>query len=176
MLSSSNIFPSNSSLSFERIDQREPKYAQVVSKAFNRQIKPLYGDQTEALSKIFRGLDRTGELLLENGTPAGILVYKNKPTNEFKDFGIENSTEIKTLMLIDPERSSGRGLGSHLMNRVDEVAISSKAFGEHVTVSGNKEDSMSFFKKKGFETVLIWKDIYVHNSDEHLMNRILCSK
>lgn len=99
--------------SFARVRPPHPLW-RLVQHAFEHRIKPIYGDQSKALTQVERASDRTLEVLHLNKheaeTPsreveteiAGILLYKDVCTDEFSDYGLRNSLEVKTLCLVRP--------------------------------------------------------------------------
>jgi predicted GNAT family acetyltransferase len=98
------------------------EHMDYVAQVFKQQIVPLYGDQSRALEKIRESRDRRCQLLYEGQIPVGILVYKKTPNDEFRRYNIKNSLEVKSLFVIDPEKNSGRGIGSRLVEKVIDVA------------------------------------------------------
>lgn len=143
----------------------------VMTDIFNRVLEPLYGPQEGALAKIAAGEDRVSYLLYEGGTPVGVLVFKSVLSDEFAEFGVEESVEVKSLFLDASVRTSGRGLGSSLVTKLkDEVAaLNLGERGIHVTVSETKEESLNFFKKKGFRIVHAWEGRYRADTTEYLL-------
>ncbi len=151
--------------------QRESEKMAELQKIFERILVPLYGSQTDALSKIESAKDRSCYLLCEENLPVGVLVFKTILSNEFSEFGIKDSIEIKSLFVVDSENNSGRGLGSTLFQKAVEEAsklgLGHKAF--HVTVSETKEESLAFFKRKGFQIVHKWVGRYIDKVTEYLL-------
>jgi ribosomal protein S18 acetylase RimI-like enzyme len=140
---------------------------------FHKVIEPLYGDQSSALLKIAKAEDRTCEVLLADDTILGIVVYKNFPISEFAD----NSLEIKTLFVVDAENNSHKGIGSKLVQRVEEVAKMRGIFENIVvTVSEEKPQSIEFFKRKGFEVIKICPDKYKKGMKEYVFCKSLKNK
>ena len=80
---------------------------------FNTRIRSLYGGQTKALKKIASGIDRACLILASHHNPLGLLLYKLNPTNEFAQYGVRSSLEVKTLALLNAEnpKIKGKGLG-----------------------------------------------------------------
>ena len=74
-----------------------PELVELTKMLFDQIIKPLYGDQTTAIDRIEKGVDRTTKLLFDGGQEVGILVIKNRPNGEFADVDADNAIEIKTL-------------------------------------------------------------------------------
>jgi ASC-1-like (ASCH) protein len=137
----------NPSLQFKPVlgEGREERRG-IVRRFFNEVLSKIYGSRESALSKIENiHSDRTCRLLYDGQTAVGVLVYKKNLTNEV----LPNSMQIKTLSLID-STYSGKGYGSVLLNRVEEVAAQLQAQSIHVTVSSTCLSSIEFFKKKGF--------------------------
>ena len=149
-------------IKFINVSKDENKeHLALVKHVFTETLTPLYGSQESALSKISEGKDRTCELAIlddTNKSPVGIIVYKHELHNEFETMGKKNVFEIKTLFLLDARNNSGRGLGGQLLKRIEEKAkeklISCEKIDKInmvVTVSENKQESYTFFTKKGFE-------------------------
>lgn len=146
------------SFHFESVSENNPLFAEVGAH-FKQIIQPIYGDQSQALEKIGKAQDRRCEVLLESvettSRVAGILVYKTNPTDEFESRGAPRALEIKTLFVVNAAENSGRGIGSQLWQRVEEVAKTSLFSSVVVTVSETKGESLAFFKKKGFSQVAV---------------------
>lgn len=144
----------------------------VLADIFNRILTPLYGSQDKAIRQIQESEDRKCFLLYEDDTPVGVLVFKTVLSDEFADFGVRRSIEIKSLFVDQSIQNSGRGLGSALVSKVQEEAdkLGLGHEGIHVTVSETKEESLMFFKKKGFEIMHAWKDRYVQGVTEFLLS------
>jgi N-acetylglutamate synthase-like GNAT family acetyltransferase len=151
---------------------------QVVKEIFENMIEPVYGDISATLEKIKQCKDRRCEFMVseENGQYIGLIIYKKTPTNEFAKLGIRNSLEIKTLLVIDPKRNSGKGLGTALLKRVEAVATQLHASSMHVTVSELRPDALEFFKKKQFKICSVWKDKYQKGVSEYLLSKPLKQK
>jgi hypothetical protein len=135
---------------FELVKENTPEATLLVC-YFDKIIKPIYGDQSLAFKKIFKGDDRIAYILYDEKTPLGILVFKKQLSNDFKDLGITGAFELKTLFIIDPEKNSGNGIGTVLLNKCIEEAKQLKAQSIIVTASEKKLESINFFKKKGFK-------------------------
>ena len=129
----------------------------------------MYGDQTTAIHKIKKSEDRQCLVLVENGSPVAILVYKAKPTSEFSRYNIENSLEVKTFMLINPDSADSERHFMKLYSKVVEIAKQIHASGIHVTVSEKVTWTMSFLKKMGFKICRYWKDKYVQGLTECML-------
>ena len=144
----------------------------ILEEIFNRILTPLYGPQEKALRQIREATDRTAFLLYEGEYPVGVLVFKTVLSNEFATFGIQDSIEVKSLFVDNSGTNSGRGLGSALVNKlkeeVEKLALGEK--GIHVTVSEEKQDSLAFFKKKGFQIAHEWKGRYTDGVVEYLLH------
>lgn len=149
---------------------RNSPYFAVVKEQFESVIAPIYGSQAEALKRIASGTDRACEVLLRGpaNEVAGILVYKLHPTDEFAEYGIRKALELKTLFVVNAATQSGRGIGSELINRIQEIASQSKFESIAVTVSNEKNESQEFFKKKNFVPVKVFRDKYKEGIDEVL--------
>lgn len=162
------------------LDRSEQVFRPVVSNSsemkdlteiFKRVLEPLYGSQKEALEKIASGEDRKCFLLYEDTTPVGVIAFKTNPSNEFEQFGVVNSIEIKSLFVVASEKNSGRGIGGILLNKVCEEAkrLGLGHAGFHVTVSDTKSESLNFFRRKGFEVKHVWISRYQKNITEFLL-------
>ena len=156
---------------FYRVSRKTPSRLQVITEIFNRVIEPLYGSQTQALRKIEESDDRFAYLMYEGEEgPVGVLVFKTKVSNAHANLGIVNSIGIKSLFLVNPEKNSGRGLGSALLNfcrrKVNELGLTYQHM--HVTVSASVPRALEFFKKNGFKVVGKSKGRYIMGVDEYL--------
>lgn len=151
--------------------QDYPPIFEHVRAFFNRDIAPLYGDQHEALNKIFMGVDRTCEVLVstDDKEELGIIVHKDALTNEFVDLGFDQAFEIKTLVVINPDKNSGKRIASHLLHRIAKKAIELKAKSVCVTVSSAKPESLAFFLKYGFTITKLSRNHYVEGLDEFFL-------
>lgn len=148
-----------------------PPIFEHVRMFFNQDIAPLYGDQTEALNKIFEGKDRTCEVLIspEDKEELGIIVHKDALTSEFSDLGFEQAFEIKTLVVVNPEKNSGKRVASYLLHRIGKKAVDLGADGVCVTVSSAKPESLAFFLKYGFVVKTLSRNHYVKGLDEFFL-------
>ncbi|MDX2346516.1 MAG: GNAT family N-acetyltransferase [Legionella sp.] len=135
-----------------------------IERAFTRLIEPVYGNQVSALQKIATGHDRLCEGLYVDNQLQGMLVYKKQLTPN------NRSLEIKTLALIHPNSSSGKGLGSVLFERAMTVAAQRQATHLALTVSSKKSDALGFFQKKGFQITESIKDRYSVGAIEHTLS------
>jgi WD40 repeat protein len=144
----------------------------VISEIFRRILTPLYGSQDKAIKQIRESKDRKAFLLYEGESPVGVLVFKTVLSSEFSEFGIKDSIEIKSLFVDQSVHNSGKGLGSALIDKLkEEVAkLNVPHKGIHVTVSETKEESLLFFKKKGFQIVHAWKERYKKGVTEYLLS------
>jgi len=144
----------------------------VISEIFHRILTPLYGSQEKALNQIRLGQDRKSFLLYEGETPVGVLVFKTMLSNEFRAVGVEDSIEIKSLFVDHAAQNSGKGLGSTLLDKLnDEISkLGLPSRGVHVTVSETKQESLTFFRKKGFQIVQEWKGRYSEGVTEYLLS------
>ncbi len=137
---------------FIRVDKNHQLFPQVRT-LFEEVIAPIYGDQKDALEKIGEGKDRACEVLVQAEKINGIIVYKTRPTDEFAQYGAKNALELKTLFVVNASQNSGRGLGSKLLERVENAAKPAIFSSIVVTVSETKTESCEFFKKKQFVQV-----------------------
>lgn len=147
---------------FVEIDENSSSMLKdFVANQFEAVIKPLYGDQTEPLRKIFAAADRKSWLMFDgkfNNTTdnaVGFICVKTVTQTEYK---LNNCLEIKTLFVINSTNNSGRGCGSSLLNKVESFVNDDhnsniiKGECEHllVCVDDRVVQSKKFFLKKGF--------------------------
>jgi ASC-1-like (ASCH) protein/GNAT superfamily N-acetyltransferase len=154
---------------FSTIKHSAEKEVVWLKQQFQLKIAPLYGDQQDSLTKIFGAKDRVCDIMQNENGPLGVVVYKAFSSNEFRGHGIANSIEIKTLFLADSQNQSGKGYGTALLNRVIDYARSKRISSLHVTVNAKKEDSLAFFKHKGFKVAHLWVDKYISGDREYLL-------
>ena len=148
-----------------------------VERIFNEVLEPLYGPQTKAIFQIQESKDRNCFLLYEDQTftnPVAVLCFKIDPTDEFAEFGVKKSVEIKSLFVYHPKDNSGKGYASRLVdklkNELHGMLTAGYAQSIHVTVSEKVPESLVFFsKKKDFEVVHTWNGRYHQGVKEHLL-------
>ncbi len=157
---------------FYEVGGAYPERMEVVSEIFHRILTPLYGSQEKAIGQIRDSSDRKCFLLYEKDFPVGVLAFKTVLSDEFAEFGVSDSIEVKSLFVDQSAQNSGRGLGSALVDKLKEevhkLALGHK--GIHVTVSETKEESLLFFKGKGFKIAFAWKDKYIVGVTEYLLH------
>ena len=137
----------SSNINFYRVDGKSKLFS-FLETVFRKKLVHLYGCQESALKKIKDSYDRICELMFIGKDLIGLIVYKNDLQEEF---GLTEAFELKTLLLIDPERHSGKRYGSMLMERVEGAAKNMKAKVVYCTCAVNKNDSLAFHQKKGFK-------------------------
>ncbi len=157
-----SALPSAPSISFQVIDRFCPSFTSVCS-AFERLIVPIYGRQDRAIAAIGAGEDRLCEMLLVNGEPKGLLVYKKEVTRK-------SELELKTLCLLEPARDSRLGYGSLLYTRLTEIARTRGAAKIFVTVSSARPEAKEFFVKKGFVVTSEKPDFYTVGQTEYFLS------
>ena len=96
-------------------------------------------------------------MLFEDNEPKGVIVYK-------KDLQ-EGSLECKTLSLFNPNRDSGKGYGTVLLNRLMDSASRRSAVRILLTVS-SRNPARGFFMNKGFSVIQSIADRYVKGDVE----------
>ncbi|MCX6991378.1 MAG: hypothetical protein NTX49_10030 [Chlamydiae bacterium] len=138
----------------------------LVVQAFRERIAPIYGPQETALDKIGRGSDRLCEMLYDNGIAKAIIVYK-KAVNQ------RGALELKTLALLNPETDSDKGYEATLIARVVKVSKMRMADYIEVTVSSEKPEAFTFFKKNEFILHNSTPDYYKKGATEHFLYRDL---
>jgi L-amino acid N-acyltransferase YncA len=137
---------------FTKID-RKSKFSAEVDQYILEKIGHLYGTPEVnhwTRNKMWYGSDRITEVLVVEDKPVGILVYKTKLSNEYKEYGIENSLEMKSMFVFNVEKNGGLGYGSRLFKRILQVSREYNATSIHCTVSEEVPETMAFLKKKGF--------------------------
>lgn len=168
-LAERNITP-NPDLHFKPVlgEGREGRH-ELVRNFFNTTLQRIYGSQASALAKIAaQPSDRTCRLLYDARTPVGLIVVKKALTNEF----FPDSLEIKTLAVLDTARS-GRGYGSALLNKIEEIATQLKANSMHVTINSSVPESLAFFKKKGFVEARVIPHLGQQGTRESLLVKMM---
>jgi hypothetical protein len=149
---------------FKSLKQNPDLYPYVKEEFFKR-IQPLYGDQTSALSKVQTGEDRECIILFHEGHPSGILVYKTALTQEFAEFGLKKSLEVKTFFVSTPRK----GLGTQLFKYLLKTVTTRQAPFFHLTVSEEKPESLAFFEKRRGQIKHIWYGRYTEENKEYLV-------
>lgn len=153
----------------------DKKCLQDITGIFKTVLEPLYGSQEKALLQIIEAKDRVCHVLYLEDAPAGILVFKTTPTNEFSCFKIEKSIEIKSLFLCYSGKNSGRGLGTELLRQLHQEVLQAMQSqdtdfsGYHVTVSEKVPESLNFFQKRGFVVMHTWNGKYMSDVKEMLL-------
>lgn len=159
---------------FLRVDAKTNDRMRDLTRIFNEILVPLYGSQEKALKQVSLSTDRLCYLLYEDKTPVGVIVFKTVISNEFSTYGITNSIEIKSLFVVASGENSGRGIGSLLLDKVasevERLRIQCNSI--HVTVSEDKTESLTFFRKKGFSIIHTWDGRYFTGKKEHLLGRL----
>ena len=150
---------------FERVDGTSPRFAQLGD-IFKEVLEPLYGDQGKALRKIAESSDRVCELMILGDSPVGVFQYKIALQSEH---GLPSSLEVKSLFLVNAAKNSGKGLGSRLVERAEEIARQYFATSIHLTVSANCPSSREFFEKKGFKEVTVLDKEYIPGVRESVL-------
>jgi GNAT superfamily N-acetyltransferase len=156
----------NSNLFFKAVmgEGRENR-CEIMRTFFNTVMHRIYGSQHSAISKIeVQPSDRSCRLLYDGSMPVGIIVYPKALS--FDCF--PESLEIITLGVLD-KVYSGRGYGTALLNKIEEVAIRLKAQSIHVSVNSSVPDAMEFFKKKGFVVARLLPRLEGEGSIESLL-------
>lgn len=95
---------------------------------------------------------------------------KTAPSMEYIQYGARNALELKTLFVVNPAKNSGKGIGSELENRINEIARE-KFDNLQVTVSEEKKESLQFFMKKGWEVQKGFPNKYTEGATEFLLTK-----
>lgn len=142
---------SRRSIDFVVVDKNCREFEEVRN-TFDRLIRPWYGDQVSAIEKIGEAKDRLCEVLRDEGTPKGLIVYKKELQ--------EGRLECKTFCLFYPDRDSGKGYGGLLLEKLIENAGRRGATDIILTVNSRNE-AKRFFTRSGFSVVGEDRDKYV---------------
>ena len=107
-------------------------------------------------------------MLTQDGDPKGFLVFKTDLSDEYADFGIVNSLELKTLCLINLKQNKGQGFGTALVDRAKKEARLLGASGIHLTLS---EASMmlGFYENADFKIQYSWLGKFQPGKSERLL-------
>ncbi|MEE2770040.1 MAG: GNAT family N-acetyltransferase [Pseudomonadota bacterium] len=143
--------------SFINVDKNSVVFRDVVQ-IMEGKIAKIYGSQEKAIDLIGKSEDRVCEVMLDDGEPVGILVYKRIIKNK--------SLVLKTLTLKSPKQDSGKGYGKRLLDQTMLAAYSRGAEKISVSVSDEVPEALAFFKKQGFSEVRSIKDKYNKGSTE----------
>ncbi len=145
-----------------------------MSNLFQDIIAPLYGDQKSALEKIASAQDRLSYMLLNQESDAlGVVIFKSQLSQEFESLGINNAIELKTLFVVNANKNSGVGLGSQLFSQCLNYAQLVNAQNIVVTVSEEKDESLKFFERKGFQRVNALEGKYKSGITEFILVKSL---
>lgn len=151
------------------------KHMNAVRECFLSVLAPIYGEQESALRKIRFSEDRKCRVAYpfgrEDQEPVGLVVFKRNPTEEHAALGLRNSLEVKTLLLLEANRTSGHGFGTELLSYVMSEAREAGARSVHVTVSDEVPQSIAFFLRRGFKNVTEWVGKYKAGVSEFLFAR-----
>jgi len=156
---------------FYPVKGNDSKYLPSIKNLFENSVESLYKDQASTLEKIARGEDRNSELLIRGKYPEGLVIYKTEPSDEYSNYGVKESLEIKTLVVCDPNANSSSYLKTALLKRVDQYANNKKILNQHVIVSEKAPADQDFFQKKGFECVAEWQNQHLLGCKEKLFSK-----
>lgn len=164
-------------IQFISLEKDRSKF-EIVKEIFEKMIRPVYGEIAYTLEKIRKSLDRRCEFLVSKDFKQhfGLLIYKTALTDEFAELGISKSLEIKTLLVINPQNNSGKGIGSALLKRVEAIAGQLHANSLHVTISEIRPEALKFFQKNHFKVRVAWPDRYKNGVTEYLLSKSLKQK
>lgn len=126
--------------------RRSESFADKVEKGLQKVLEPIYGDQRHFIKKLFDRDDRKGEVLLENDTPVGVLVYKRDLQYKFND--IRDFFEVLAIVIINPEDSS-KDYEIRLLDHAIDIAKDMHA--KTVLLSVPKQSDSRSFEEKGFK-------------------------
>ncbi len=164
-----NQEPSREQFFFKTLSKNDQELILILEEYFSEKIEPLYGNQSEFIRKIKEGKDRVCEFIFYGQKVCGIVIYKNHTSDEFADFGLKNSLEIKTIFLIDQKAKTAGLFLRYLLSRVAQYAIKINATSLFGTISAKKPEVLRVMRRLGFNAVATFKDKYLKNTDEYLM-------
>lgn len=131
----------------------------ITTQLFRDKIEPIYGDQSHALAKIFKGTDRQCEFMMIRDVPIGMLVYKTTLQNEYQ---LENAFELKTAIIFEAFRN--QGIGKYLFKRAETLALNHQAKKMYATVSNNMTSLLQYLLHLG------WREIDSTQSTDNAIN------
>ncbi len=159
-------------MNFEELNKSSSIHTSILVETMNKHISPIYGDQKSSIEKILTATDRKCLLMYDEQTPVGLLVFKTIPSQEYENYDITNSLEIKTFVLINPEQQSRKGYGKMMFEKLLQLASQDYSVNSiHVCVWEQRIDSLNFFKKNNFEQVTKLRSEFRENDDEILLRR-----
>jgi hypothetical protein len=120
----------------------------LIEKIFREKIEPLYGDQTLAIKKILNCKDRACDILFFAGKFEGFVIYKKALQQEF---GLHDAFEIKTLLLLHPNKMAG--WGRCLFQRAEDIAKENMAKYIYGTISKKMQSMLVYLKKHGWSVL-----------------------
>lgn len=156
-------------LSFQILGADNHELMSLLEQYILENIQPIYGDQSGFLHKVREGKDRTCEFLLYRDNPVAFVIYKNAPSNEFAEFGVENGLELKTTVLLQKNSKTTGIFLRHLLGRVARRAVEMNADCFFGTISAKKQDVLRVMCRFGGNIVQTFNGIYLENVDEHLI-------
>jgi hypothetical protein len=158
-------------LRFEVLSKKNSNLFELLQRYILEINPPIYGNQIteDFLKKIKEGKDRTCEFLVYRDVPVGVIIYKNKPNDEFADLGIKNGLELKTLLLLKKNFKTSGIFLRHLLSRAATKALELKASCVFGTVSSKKGEVLRIMLRLGFVIIKTFNSKYVKNINEHLI-------
>ena len=152
---------------------RGRKGLNAVEEVYKRVLEPMYGCQDVAVEKLRAGMDRDCRVAYDPkndpSTARGMLAYKLSPTFEHVSYGLENSFELKTFLLMNTDDDDAMGYGTELLRYAAAKGLEAGADTMHITVSEEVASSVAFFIRRGFTLVHTWNGRYKPGVNEYLL-------
>lgn len=147
-----------------------------VADLMDRTLRPFYGGDHRAHARrifdthISGGIDHVGHfssgqhmfLAEVNGKRAGLIHVVDKK---------QSTVKISPLIVLQEFRSDG--VGSALLDHVEQYAIDNDARQLYCTVAAPNEKALGFFLRKGFRVTGTAKEHYKRGVDEHMLYKQL---
>ena len=134
-----------SSFEFKRVDERSSLFP-VVKTIFENDLKPIFGNQTEILTKIAKESNRRCEVLTSGDAPLGLIVWKRAHEKD-------DSLIVPTVHVINPKVNSVPVIGEALIDRLMKCAQRNSAKQVHVTVAQSDSELLAVFERKNFSLI-----------------------
>ena len=135
---------------------------EILSNVAQDILAPLYGDQGKAVQQWLNGEGfKRAFVYVFVGNIAGLLVLKS---NKSKDY-----LKISTLVVLDGFK--GFGIGGELLSFAESFAKTNLFRSIIVTVSEEKSESLSFFRKCGFVVIDSLNGKYQPGVVEHVLSK-----
>lgn len=150
--SSSSSSSTESGMEFRTV-RGHPNRLEFLGKTLERIVQPKYGPQQNLLERITTGKEVACRLLFQGDNPLGVLAYKKKLSNKYKEVGVEESLAIKSMFLTKPRVTGQQNLQVLLLDKAIDVARKLSAQSLHITVREDDELSYPFLLQQKFTVV-----------------------